>query len=129
MPNISFDIFYNTDLVNLTVSRSGGAPKAKPDWKVRQAPKLAPKPKPTPENTFGRQKPSQQKKLPANTAEVEEVQSEDEDQATETKEKAKKEPVKQQKPAKSPQPNGKTSENVNGGEKKKLPKLNKQTKE
>ena len=75
MPNISFDIFYNTDLINFTISRSGGAPRAKPDWKIRQAPKLAPKPKPTPENTFGK-KPSQQKQLPKGTAEVEEVQSE-----------------------------------------------------
>ena len=75
MPNISFDIFYTADLVNFTVSRSGGAPRAKPDWKVRQAPKLAPKPKPTPENTFGK-KPYQEKKLPEGTAEIEEVQSE-----------------------------------------------------
>jgi len=98
MPNISFDIFYNTDLVNFTISRSGGAPKAKPDWKIRQAPKLAPKPKPTPENTFGppktsQQKPSQQKELPAGTNEVEEVQSEAGDNAEKPK-KFKKQPPK-----------------------------------
>lgn len=125
MPNISFDIFYNTDLVNFTVSRSGGAPKVKPDWKVRQAPKLAPKPKPTPENTFGRQapRPSQQKKLPANTLEIEEIESDTESNTTE-----KKEEVKAKKPAakSTPQTNGNAAK---GGEKKKLPKLNKPAKQ
>ena len=43
MPNISFDIFFNDDVINLTASRSQGAPKVKPAWKVRSAPKLPPK--------------------------------------------------------------------------------------
>ena len=53
MPNISFDIFFNQDIVNITASRSQGAPKVKPDWKVRTAPKLALKPSVTPETAFG----------------------------------------------------------------------------
>ena len=44
MPNISFDIFFQEDIINITASRSGGsAPKIKPAWKVRSAPKLPPK--------------------------------------------------------------------------------------
>jgi len=44
MPNISFDIFFQEDIINITASRSGGsAPKIKPAWKVRTAPKLPPK--------------------------------------------------------------------------------------
>ncbi len=53
MPNLSFDVFYNADILNFTATRSQGAPKPKPDWKVRTAPKLAAKPKPTPESAFG----------------------------------------------------------------------------
>ncbi|KAL9620160.1 MAG: hypothetical protein Q9160_005275 [Pyrenula sp. 1 TL-2023] len=53
MPNISFDIFFNDDLVNITASRSQGAPKVKPGWKSRSAPKIAQKSKPTPEGSFG----------------------------------------------------------------------------
>jgi hypothetical protein len=46
MPNISFDIFFNDDTINLTASRSKFAPKVKPTWKIRSAPKLEPaKPK------------------------------------------------------------------------------------
>jgi len=43
MPNVSFDIFYDLDFVNVTATRSGAAPKVKPAWKVRTAPKLPPK--------------------------------------------------------------------------------------
>jgi hypothetical protein len=43
MPNVSFDIFYDLDFINITATRSGAAPKAKPAWKVRTAPKLPPK--------------------------------------------------------------------------------------
>ena len=42
MPNISFDIFFDDDILNITASR-GKVPKIKPEWKVRTAPKL-PKP-------------------------------------------------------------------------------------
>lgn len=48
MPNISFDIFFDQDFLNVTATRSQGAPKAKPAWKVRTAPKLAPKEQPEP---------------------------------------------------------------------------------
>ncbi|MCJ1328467.1 hypothetical protein MMC10_005144 [Thelotrema lepadinum] len=43
MPNISFDIFFNEDTVNITATRGDKAPKVKPEWKVRSAPKLPPK--------------------------------------------------------------------------------------
>ena len=43
MPNLSFDIFFNEDTVNVTATRGKAAPKIKPDWKVRSAPKLPPK--------------------------------------------------------------------------------------
>ena len=43
MPNISFDIFYSEDVVNITATRGSNAPKVKPAWKTRTAPKL-PKP-------------------------------------------------------------------------------------
>ena len=53
MPNLSFDIFYNDDLVNITASRAQGAPKVKPGWKARAAPKISQKEKPTPQSAFG----------------------------------------------------------------------------
>ncbi|KAL9112129.1 MAG: hypothetical protein Q9227_003506 [Pyrenula ochraceoflavens] len=53
MPNISFDIFYNDDLINITASRAQGAPKVKPGWKARAAPKISQKEKPTPQSAFG----------------------------------------------------------------------------
>lgn len=46
MPNISFDIFFDQDFINISASRGKHAPKAKPEWKVRTAPKLPPKEKP-----------------------------------------------------------------------------------
>ncbi|OAP55694.1 hypothetical protein AYL99_09846 [Fonsecaea erecta] len=44
MPNVSFDIFFDKDFINITATRGQTAPKAKPEWKVRTAPKLPPKP-------------------------------------------------------------------------------------
>lgn len=46
MPNISFDVFFDQDFINVSASRGKHAPKAKPDWKVRTAPKLPPKEQP-----------------------------------------------------------------------------------
>ena len=43
MPNISFDIFFDQDFINISATRGQTAPKAKPAWKVRSAPKLPPK--------------------------------------------------------------------------------------
>lgn len=43
MPNISFDIFYDKDILNFTATRGKQVPKIKPAWKTRTAPKLAPK--------------------------------------------------------------------------------------
>jgi len=43
MPNVSFDVFFDKDFINITATRGITAPKAKPDWKVRTAPKLPPK--------------------------------------------------------------------------------------
>ncbi|MCJ1308069.1 hypothetical protein MMC25_001720 [Agyrium rufum] len=57
MPNISFDIFFNDDTVNITASRGTNAPKIKPEWKVRTAPKLPPKEPPQkPTAVFGKPK-------------------------------------------------------------------------
>jgi len=44
MPNVSFDIFFDKDFINVTATRGQTAPKAKPEWKVRTVPKLPPKP-------------------------------------------------------------------------------------
>lgn len=46
MPNVSFDIFFDKDFINITATRGYKAPKAKPEWKVRTLPKLPPKPQP-----------------------------------------------------------------------------------
>ena len=46
MPNISFDIFFDQDFINVTATRGKTAPRAKPEWKVRSAPKLPPKEQP-----------------------------------------------------------------------------------
>ncbi|MCJ1302196.1 hypothetical protein MMC08_004999 [Hypocenomyce scalaris] len=43
MPNISFDVFFDQDFINITATRAQGAPKVKPAWKTRVAPKLPPK--------------------------------------------------------------------------------------
>ena len=63
MPNISFDIFFDKDFVNVSASRGKTAPKAKPEWKVRTAPKLPPKEIPV--ETNGAPRPPQREKLTA----------------------------------------------------------------
>jgi hypothetical protein len=57
MPNVSFDIFYDLDFINITATRSGAAPKVKPAWKVRTAPKLPPKELPASKSTTPRPEP------------------------------------------------------------------------
>jgi hypothetical protein len=57
MPNISLDFFYDIDFANITITRSQGAPKVKPAWKVKQAPKLPPKPKALPPGSTPRPTP------------------------------------------------------------------------
>jgi hypothetical protein len=57
MPNVSFDIFYDLDFINITATRSGAAPKVKPAWKVRTAPKLPPKEVPASKSTTPRPEP------------------------------------------------------------------------
>ncbi|KIW63174.1 hypothetical protein PV04_10040 [Phialophora macrospora] len=61
MPNVSFDIFFDKDFINITATRGQTAPKAKPEWKVRSAPKLPPKP--VPEDHSGAPKPPPRQKL------------------------------------------------------------------
>lgn len=61
MPNISFDIFFDQDFINVTATRGKTAPKAKPEWKVRSAPKLPPKQQP--EDHSGAPKPPQRPKI------------------------------------------------------------------
>lgn len=70
MPNINFDIFYDTDVINVTASRGTNAPKVKPAWKVRSAPKLPPKQPPVPkvQQAFGA--PEQPKKQPKRITEL-----------------------------------------------------------
>ncbi|EXJ78420.1 hypothetical protein A1O1_08820 [Capronia coronata CBS 617.96] len=91
MPNVSFDIFFDKDFINVTATRGYKAPKAKPEWKVRTLPKLAPKPQPEDPSTprplprdklvHSRQPPAHQKQLePAPASEkgenkVEEISS------------------------------------------------------
>lgn len=69
MPNITFDIFYDTDIVNITASRGSKSPKVKPAWKVRTAPKLPPKQPPVPkvQSAFGGPQP-RIKELPESEA-------------------------------------------------------------
>ena len=61
MPNISFDIFFDKDFINVTAARGKTAPKAKPEWKVRTAPKLPPKE--TPNEPFSTPRPPPREKL------------------------------------------------------------------
>jgi hypothetical protein len=61
MPNISFDIFFDQDFINVTATRGKTAPKAKPEWKVRSAPKLPPKEKPV--DHSGAVRPPQRPKI------------------------------------------------------------------
>ncbi|KAL2398564.1 hypothetical protein ABEF93_001692 [Exophiala dermatitidis] len=57
MPNVSFDIFFDKDFINITATRGQHAPKAKPEWKIRTAPKLPPKPQPEDPNRTPRPPP------------------------------------------------------------------------
>jgi len=61
MPNVSFDVFFDQDFINVTATRGKVAPKAKPEWKVRTAPKLPPK-EPAPDHS-GRPQPPKREKL------------------------------------------------------------------
>jgi hypothetical protein len=54
MVRLSGDLDIGVDFVNLTFSWPQGAPKVKPAWKVRTAPKLPPKPKALPASSTGR---------------------------------------------------------------------------
>lgn len=63
MPNISFDIFFDQDFINITATRGKTAPKAKPEWKVRSAPKLPLKPTADPQP--GAVRPPQRPKINA----------------------------------------------------------------
>lgn len=77
MPNISFDVFFDKDFINITATRGQTAPKAKPQWKVRTAPKLPPKPaeqsangtpRPPPRDKLTSTRQSLQKKPPSTSA-------------------------------------------------------------
>lgn len=106
MPNISFDIFFNEDIVNVTASRSqGSAPKVKPGWKTRTAPKLPKKQEP---KTSAFAKP---------TPRITEVEDSEEEKPQEKKETPKK---KEEPPKKKEEPKKQESKE---GEKKKIPKL------
>ena len=61
MPNVSFDVFFDKDFINITATRGIVAPKAKPEWKVRTAPKLPPKEVPKDPNDHGPRPPQRQK--------------------------------------------------------------------
>lgn len=62
MPNVSFDVFFDKDFINITATRGVKAPKAKPDWKVRTAPKLPPKEAPV-DNSNQTPRPAPRQKL------------------------------------------------------------------
>jgi hypothetical protein len=72
MPNVSFDIFYDLDFINITATRSGAAPKVKPAWKVRTAPKLPPKELPVPNKSAPR--PEARQKINAQRSAVQNKQ-------------------------------------------------------
>jgi hypothetical protein len=61
MPNVSFDIFFDQDFINVTATRGKTAPRAKPEWKVRTAPKLPPKEQPV--DHSGAARPPQRPKI------------------------------------------------------------------
>lgn len=48
MPGVKVDFIWDWDFVNITATRSQGAPKIAPAWKGPKAPKLPPKPKALP---------------------------------------------------------------------------------
>ncbi len=54
MPSFKIDGVYDWDFLNLTFTRTQGAPKIAPEWKGKRAPKLAPKPKALPPSSTPR---------------------------------------------------------------------------
>jgi hypothetical protein len=88
MPNISFDIFFDQDFINVTATRGRTAPKAKPEWKVRSAPKLPPKPAAPPEP--GSVRPPQRPKINEADEKVTDVS----DAGSQTADKPKRKPPK-----------------------------------
>jgi len=111
MPNISFDIFFDKDFINVTATRGHTAPKAKPEWKVRTAPKLPPKP--IPEDHSGTPRPPPREKLtstrqslvpPKQSRATDKVAGDSSDAASQTSEKARRKPPKlgAKKPAATP---------------------------
>jgi len=108
MPNVSFDIFYDLDFINVTATRSGAAPKAKPAWKVRTAPKLPPKelpaskatPRPAPRPKINAQRNAQHEKqpkaegLPKLSQRIQEIDSDDTASQTEKAPAPKRQPPK-----------------------------------
>jgi hypothetical protein len=110
MPNVSFDVFYDLDFINITATRSGAAPKVKPAWKVRTAPKLppkelpatkaAPKPEPRPKinatrNALNEKQAAAPKKAPPKlSSRIQEVQSSDTDSQPATTSRPKRAPPK-----------------------------------
>lgn len=102
MPNISFDIFFDKDFINITATRGLTAPKAKPEWKVRTAPKLPPK-APV-EDHSGAPRPLPRQKLTSTrqslappklqAAPVSEKVAETSDASSQTEEKPKRKPPK-----------------------------------
>ncbi|KAI9870764.1 MAG: hypothetical protein M1823_008647 [Watsoniomyces obsoletus] len=97
MPNISFDIFFDQDFINVTATRGKTAPKAKPEWKVRSAPKLPPKPAAAPQP--GVAKPPPRPKInegrgPIGKPQPSEKVADVSDSASQTGEKTKRKPPK-----------------------------------
>jgi len=103
MPNISFDIFFDKDFINVTATRGHTAPKAKPEWKVRTAPKLPPKP--VPEDHSGAPRPAPRQKLTSTRQSLappkqqpgtqdKGAEPESSDAASQTSEKARRKPPK-----------------------------------
>ena len=81
MPNISFDIFFDKDFLNISASRGRIAPKAKPEWKVRSAPKLPPKEIPT--DPVSTPRPAQREKITASRRPPPKLKSKSQDKGEE----------------------------------------------
>ena len=118
MPNISFDIFFDQDFINVSASRGKHAPKAKPEWKVRTAPKLPPKEQPADPTSTPRpagRPPINSTRPPAKSSKApEEQKSADKpaptsDTASQTGDKPKRKPPKLG-PKKSASANGESAE-------------------
>lgn len=57
MAHISADLIFDSDFLNFTITNANAAPKIKPAWKVRTAPKLPPKQKALPQSSVARPAP------------------------------------------------------------------------